>query len=84
MICYSSDYRLLCPRCTSVFSVSHRASEEVTREAKRYCILMNEGVSSSPAEVAHYDRLDGLIASVKLLSQINEQLIWKRNGSSSL
>lgn len=36
---------------------------------------MNGGVSSSPAEVAHYDRLDGLIASVKLLSQINEQLI---------
>lgn len=49
--------------------------QRLTGEAKRYCILMNEGVSSGPAEVAHYGRLDGLIASVKLLSQINEQLI---------
>lgn len=84
MICYLSDYRMLCPTCASVFSTSLRDSEEVTRGAKCYCILMNEGVRGSLAEVVHYDWLDGLITSVKLLSQINEQLIWKRNGSSSL
>lgn len=58
----------------------------VHRWSKRYCRWFSDewgGQGKSPAVAIHYDRVDWLIASVKLLSQIDSWLIWGGEGFKS-